>query len=182
MRLFLGIDLPDEIKIKIDKKIQSLKKEYPHFRWVPWENFHVTLYFFGEKNNLQKIKEKIEKIVWDQPLFYLYSLNIDIFANNKLVIYLNFRREKKIEKLAELIKSTFEDFKKNKDKRKFVPHLTLARGGRSSKQQYFALKRKIAKIKIDASFLVDKIILFESKLNNDRPVYKKLAFFNLQNI
>lgn len=178
MRLFLAIDLPDKVKEKLNNQIKFLKKEYPQFNWVSPENFHITIHFFGERNDLEKIKKRIEKLIWDQFFFHLYSLNIDIFVNNKLVVYLNFRREKKIEELAQIIKSNFDlNFVNIK---KFIPHLTLARGPRSSKQQYFALKRKLSKTKIDISFPVEKIILFESILNEKKPVYKKVACFELQ--
>lgn len=178
MRLFLAIDIPDNIKSKLERQVNFLKKQYPQFNWVSAENFHITIHFFGERDDLEKIKEKINKLIWNQFIFHLYSLNVDVFVNNKLVVYLNFRREKKIEELAQIIKSNFDINLANS--KKFIPHLTLARGPRSSKQQYFALKRKLSKTKIDIFFPVDKIILFESILSEKKPIYKKIASFSLQ--
>jgi len=177
MRLFLAIEVPEKIKAKLEKEIQLIKKEYPQFNWVTPENFHITLYFFGERNDLEKIKRRVKDLVWDQFAFHLYSFKLDVFVNNKLVVYLTFNREKKIEALALKIKNNFNN--NLVYNQKFIPHLTLARGPRSSKQQYFALKRKLEKTLIDISFPVKKIILYQSILDGRKPIYKKLETFDL---
>ena len=117
-------------------------------------------------------------MLFDRENFYLYSTTVDVFATQKLVIYLEFKREKRLEDVAELIKGNFDGNEYNE--RKFVPHLTLARGRRSSKQQYFALKKKLEKANIDISFKASKLVLFESILEGRKPIYKKLASFKLQ--
>ncbi|MGB9883490.1 MAG: RNA 2',3'-cyclic phosphodiesterase [Microgenomates group bacterium] len=175
MRLFLAIPIPEKIKLKLEKQIADIKKDYPQFNWVSNENFHITVHFFGERNDVEKIITKIKNLLWNQSTFYLYSFELDVFVNHKLITYLNFRRQKEIEDLAYLIKSNFEI---NYHPQKFVPHLTLARGPRSSKQQYFALQRKLKKTKIDISFPVEKLILFESILTGKKPFYKEIASFS----
>lgn len=177
MRLFLAIDLPEKTKQKLEKQITSLKREYPQFNWVSPENFHITIHFFGEREDAEKIKKRIENLLWNQQHFYLYSFNLDVFVKNKLITYLTFKREKQIESLAYLIKSNFETNSYLKEK--FIPHLTLARGPKSSKQQYFALQRKLSRININISFVVERLILFESILTGRRPVYKPIATFEL---
>ncbi|GAB4218882.1 MAG: RNA 2',3'-cyclic phosphodiesterase [Candidatus Microgenomates bacterium] len=177
MRLFLAIDLPDTVKAKLEKQIFFLKKQYPQFNWVTPENFHITLYFFGERQDSDKIIKKINDLLWNQMKFYLYSLNLNVFVHNKLITYLTFQREKKIEELAKVIRDNFEV--NNSFQKKFVPHLTLARSSKSSKQQYFALQRQLTKTKIDISFPVEKITLFESVLTGKKPIYKKIADFDL---
>jgi len=179
MRLFLAVDLPVKVKKQLDEQLEKIKKEYPQFNWVSVENFHVTIHFFGETDQVEKIKKRIKDIIWDQTRFFLYSLDADVFVNHKLVVYLTFRREKKIEELAERIKSNFSANSVNE--RKFVPHLTLARGPRSSKQQYFVLKKRLQNLQVDISFPVKKIVLFESILNGRKPIYKKVASFKLLN-
>ncbi len=177
MRLFLAIEVPNNIKDKLDNQLKKLKKLYPQFNWVQKENFHITLYFFGERDDVDKIKKTINDLIWDQEEFYLYSFDLDVFVKNNLIVYLNFYREKKIENLVEIIKKRFlnHDF----FVKKFIPHLTIARSSKSSKQQYFALKRYLKHNSIEISFLVDKIVLYQSILSNQRPIYKKLATFNL---
>jgi len=177
MRLFLAIDLPEKVKSELNLQLERIKKEYPQFVWADPENYHITIHFFGERNDMDKIKKRIKDIIWDQTIFYLYSFNLDVFVNHKLVVYLTFNREKKIEQLASRIKENFDG--NSVSDRKFIPHLTLARGPRSSKQQYFVLKKRLEKIDIDISFPVRRLILFESIFTGSKPVYNKLAVFNL---
>lgn len=177
MRLFLAVTLPDKVKEKLNTQLQEIKKEYPQFTWVAPENFHITVHFFGERTDLDKIKKRVGDLLWDQTIFYLYSFGLDVFVNNKLVVYLTFNREKKIEKLAERIKFNFDT--NSVSERKFIPHLTLARGPRSSKQQYFVLQKRLEKIDIDIAFKVEKLVLFESILDNNKPYYREVMSFNL---
>src|SRR3990167_10175449 len=162
MRLFLAIELKKKIKEELNKQIDDLRKQYPDFNWVSRENFHITVHYFGETNKLEKIKEKIKDLLYDRVSFHLYSMAVDVFATHKLLIHLGFKREKRLEDMAEMIKDNFDGNEYNE--RKFVPHLTLARGRRSSKQQYFALKKKMQKANIDISFKASKLVLFESTL------------------
>jgi 2'-5' RNA ligase len=177
MRLFLAIDLPKRVKKQIYTKIMQIRSEHPQYRWVSEENYHITIYFFGESDSVDRIKEKIEKIIWQTDSFYLYSRSVDMFSNGKHVLYLDFYRQKELEKLAQNLKEIFDP--QNKNKKKFIPHLTLARGKRSSKQQYFALSKKLNDININVNFPVEKITLFESILAADKPIYKKIAEFPL---
>lgn len=175
MRLFLAIDLPPKIKQTLDSQLAEIKKEYADLSWVSPENYHITVYFFGYADNADKIKQKLTDALYDQSEFHLYSRDIDIFSKRKIIAYLNFRREKKLENLAEKVFSIFQI----KSEEKFIPHLTLGRYRRPSKQQYLLLKKKLKRLPIDISFKVDKLILFESILEGPKPVYKKIAKINL---
>jgi len=176
MRLFLAIDLPKKTKKDLELQTREIKKDYPQFSWVSPDNYHITAHFFGEVKDKKRIKERIKNILYDQGDFYLYSLKAGLFINTKITIYLEFRREKKIEKLAAKISSSFgETFVR----RKFLPHLTLARTRIPSKQQYFVIKKRLEKLKIDLQFHVKEVYLFQSILGGKKPVYKKLARFPL---
>lgn len=98
MRLFLAIELSDKIKKEIDNQLAEIKKEYPQFQWVPNDNYHITIYFFGEISDHKKTINKLEQVLYDKELFYFYSTSVDLFIHHKITIHLNFRREKKVEK------------------------------------------------------------------------------------
>ena len=46
-RVFLAIDIPKEISEKISEIQKFLKKSNADVKWVPPENFHYNLKFFG---------------------------------------------------------------------------------------------------------------------------------------
>jgi len=177
MRLFLAIELPAKVQQKIGNYLKELRKNYPDFNWVVPENYHVTLYFFGETEKKEEIIKRIKKNIFDQESFHLYSGYLDLFMRKKIIIFLNFLREKKLEKLVKKINEEFYfDFSQQK---KYLPHLTLARCRVPSKQQYFLLKKRLRKINIVADFPVKKITLFQSILSGKKPVYKKVHVFDL---
>ncbi len=176
MRLFLAVELSDKIKKEIDNQLSEIKKTYPQFQWIPNDNYHITVNFFGEVNNQKKIINRLEEVLYDKESFYFYSTTLDLFIRNKITIYLNFKREKIIEKINEDINETFQIFENSV---KFTPHLTLARYKIPSKQQYFVLKKRLTKVSVDISFKINKLTLFKSILNENCSIYKKIHTFKL---
>jgi len=177
MRLFIAIEIPDKIKQKIEKETEYLKKRYPTFRWVKPENYHLTLLFLGEvkEKKLEKIKKRLEKATFSFSPFLLFSYSYSLFIHHKIVVYISFKREKQIEKLAKKIREEFKEFTLKNNSKKFIPHLTIARGKIPSKQQYFVLKKLLDKTLTDFHFKVEKITLYNSILTPQGPVYKKLS-------
>lgn len=177
MRIFLAIDLAPKVKDVLYQGLSDMRKEYPSWNWIDKENYHITLYFFGEvdEQNLPKLKSRIQDALYDQEHFYLYSQSADLFMKQKLTLFLTFRREKKIEELVGKLNTAFY----TKNGQRFIPHLTFARCKIPSKQQYFLLQKKISRISIDLEFVVDKIILFQSVLEGKKPIYKKLEATSL---
>lgn len=169
MRLFLAVDLPVKTKNELERQLDEIKHEYPQFSWIPRENYHITVHFFGEVTKLEKLIGHLKEKFYDKERFYLYSTDTNLFINQKIIIYLNFRKEKKLLNLEKIIG----------DKQGFIPHLTLARCRIPSKQQYFVLKKRFEKLEININFPVKQLVLFESLPNGKYPVYKKVAKFDL---
>jgi 2'-5' RNA ligase len=49
MRLFVAVDLPEEVREVLRKGLGHLKKDQPPARWVRPEGMHITLKFLGEQ-------------------------------------------------------------------------------------------------------------------------------------
>lgn len=177
MRLFLAIDPPKDVKLSINDQLTFFKKEYPQFEWTPIGNYHITLHFFGDVLDDKKVFLQLEELLYDQELFYLYSLNADMFTKHKITMYLNFRREKRLEEIVKRIKNKF--YLPEQRIERYIPHLTFAHFRIPSKQQYFVMKKKISKLNLDISFPVRKLFLFESILGGRNPIYKKIHTIKL---
>jgi len=169
MKVFLAVDLPVLTKKKLEDQLGEIKQEYPQFNWIPRKNFHITLHFFGEITKTEKLIDCLKERLFDKESFYLYSTDADLFINQKIIIYLNFRKEKKLLKIEKAVG----------DKKDFIPHLSFARWRIPSKQQYFVLKKRVKKLAVDISFPVKELVLFQTLPNGKYPVYKKLAKFPL---
>ncbi len=175
MRLFLAIDLPDEAKKAVEKQLLPLKREYADFRWVEPENLHLTLHFFGDVKNSDKIVEFMNDLVFDIPTFHLYSSELGLFIKNNITLYIGFQRNKILERVVRGIKERSA----LGTSRKFVSHLTFSRYRIPSKQQYLLIKKKLKNFALDIEFKVQTITLFESIPGTQKPVYKKIAEFPL---
>jgi RNA 2',3'-cyclic 3'-phosphodiesterase len=57
MRLFVALDIDDEIRNKISRFVDEMREFAPEARWVRPESLHVTLKFIGEK-----FEQEVEKI------------------------------------------------------------------------------------------------------------------------
>jgi RNA 2',3'-cyclic 3'-phosphodiesterase len=177
MRLFLAIDPPENVKQEISNQLIVFKHEYPMFEWKNMENYHITLHFFGDVSDEKSVFQRLKDLLYDAESFYLYSYNADMFTKNKITMFATFRREKKLESIVKKVKDRFYLPEQKIDR--YVPHLTFAKYRIPSKQQYFVIKKKLSKLKIDVSFQVKKIYLFESILGGKTPVYKKIHSITL---
>src|SRR5689334_22679691 len=64
MRIFIALDIPDEIRQKIMRFMDGVHEFAPDARWVRPESLHVTLKFIGENNveSVEKIKQELSTI------------------------------------------------------------------------------------------------------------------------
>lgn len=177
MKVFLAIELSNLVKKELEKQLLEIQHEYPQFDWIPIDNYHITIHFFGDVNESKSIFQELKNILYDQESFYLYSFQADMFIKNQITMFVNFRREKHLETIAYKVKEQFSLPDQRIDR--FIPHITFARFRIPSKQQYFVMKKKIHQVSIDLSFQVKKLVLFESVFGKKYPFYKKIHSIQL---
>lgn len=176
MRLFLALEIPEDIKKSISKQLEPLKKEYPDIKWVPEQNYHITLFFFGDQYEQKPLVEHIENITYDTDEFHLFSSENGIFMKQNLTFYVGFLKSPPIEQLVKRLKQELGIV----DDLSFFPHLTVAKYRIPSKQQYLLLKKKwLQQTEIEAEFPVTQITLLESVIEENVPTYAPQAKFPL---
>ena len=64
MRIFVGLDLEEEIRAKIARFLDGVRGFAPDARWVRPESLHVTLKFIGEQKEeqVEAITDRLRKI------------------------------------------------------------------------------------------------------------------------
>ena len=67
MRLFVALDIPDEIRARIRTFLEGVRGFAPDVRWVAAESLHVTLKFIGEQpgDKLGAIKGALASLTGD---------------------------------------------------------------------------------------------------------------------
>lgn len=176
MRLFLGIELPQTEKESLYKQLIPLIRKYPSFRWTHPDLYHATFQFFGEVEDVEKLKESIKTTLFDKPKFTLYGLGLGMFQTTELVLHMTYRREKLIDEIVTSLEKTYPTFVKQ---RPFVFHTCIGRAPRSSKQQFFLLRKTMERAEIEVSYPVNALTLFASAKNSEGRKFTKIEEFPL---
>lgn len=124
LRLFVGIDLPPELKLRLS----LLYSRIPEARWVDPGNLHLTLRFIGE------ISEAVAADV-DETLLCLrarrFSLQLagtGVFGGDRpRQLWVGVERHPELLALRDKIDQALVRIGLPPEPRKFAPHVTLAR-------------------------------------------------------
>ena len=184
MRLFVAVDLSTEIKDKINGLLQKIVKTNADVKWVKPENIHITIKFLGEveEKKVDIINCKLKETVSFFPVFDVNVRGVGSFPDwkNPRVIWIGIDRGK--EELKKLVETTEEIFHKElgfkKEERDFNAHITIAR------VRSFDNISKLKEV-MDASdsefgrFKVKELILMNSKLTPEGPIYVPISRFSL---
>ena len=176
MRLFIAIEIPEEIKdyiVKIQKNIDATTNK---IKFVNPNQIHLTLKFLGEvqPNIVENIKEELKKITFNPFSVYLDKIGVFPSESYIRVVWVGLNPEDKILDLQKNIDENLKKlFKKEKD---FKPHLTLARVKYIEDKKAFVDKLKKMNVenkKID----INSFKLIKSTLTPKGPIYEDLEVF-----
>lgn len=181
MRLFLGVSIPNESIKKIKTSIDAIKNEYPEFDWVPEQNYHLTIFFFGERSEdkIPDVIEGIEQTIFDLNPSQLSTSGLGLFVKKGINMHMSYERSKELEAIHNRIISVIGSQIPQKHDL-FTPHTTIAKYKLPSKQQYFHLKKKIKKIAVDIKIPFETLHLYESVTKKPFPEYRIIHTFHLQ--
>ncbi|HLD57717.1 MAG TPA: RNA 2',3'-cyclic phosphodiesterase [archaeon] len=185
MRLFVGIDLDENLKgkvLEIQKELEPLCK-FADLRLVERKNFHLTLKFLGDvqDNTVTEISERIKNTAENNQSFKISLSGLSFFGSgaNIRVIFLSLAegREKVIE-LERNLNQKLEDIRKEDFDPH--PHLTLARVGFVLDRNKVVEKLKeMEKIEVGEMY-VKEIKLFQSTLTKNGPGYSVVRSYDLK--
>lgn len=182
MRLFIAIDLPEDVKQRIEE-IKSSLKAIKGIKPVKKENLHLTMKFLGEvdDNKVKKIVDALKQVEF-KP-FTLFLGRLGFFPNEKRIRVL-WVDAVPPEPLLELKKGIDKALPQFKDNHPFQSHLTFARiKCLASVDDKKKLLELINNTKVEKKeFLVDKFKLYKSTLLPEGPVYEVFAGFPPENL
>lgn len=180
-RLFIAIPVSERSKEQIISGLLSNNyvKTLP-VRWSKPQNLHLTLQFLGEteEKRISELRQIINRIQPPQCHEELLFSNIGAFPDTEApkVVWLGINKN---EYLLELQQYISDELIKNRfsfDRKKFRAHLTLGRVKGMAIFPSNAVERLNeirSSINIDNSAM-DKIILYESLLRPNGPIYNSI--------
>ena len=181
-RVFIAIII--ELSTELQQDWQQLKHKLgtEKVRWVPSENFHITLRFLGSISEEQEkqVQNCILQACNNQPAFSFELGNFSYFKRRgkPVVVFVDLQ---KIEELTELATQINESLKNVGFEaiQKFRPHLTLGRIKHLKDESVFFEVMNNFKETHVQHIDVKEVILYESILHPEGPEYKIIQSFEL---
>ncbi|MBT3275854.1 MAG: RNA 2',3'-cyclic phosphodiesterase [Spirochaetales bacterium] len=171
MRAFLAIPISEELRSSLHAQIGDLKKQYPMCKWVDMRNYHITSLFLGtlETEQVKKVCNALEAMC--------LSCGGDI-SLDRLNCFPNCSRPATIvaglHDSSEITLKVYGEvsrvFSAYADRRKYSPHITLARVRRGSRVRNF----EPPGIGPFGKFTVERLVLYESRLEAGGAVYSEV--------
>jgi len=195
MRIFIGIDLEDDVREKIARFLEGVRGFAPDARWVRPESLHITVKFIGEQKpeQVEAMAERLRQVEETTIDIRLGGHGFFPTAKSPRVFWIGIRAGPELAALAASIDAAVAELGVAREDRPFSPHLTLARGGGGSgspKRQKsdrpnssFAVLNKRLETMGDLDFgamTAREFILYQSQLSPKGSKYTKLQRFPLK--
>jgi 2'-5' RNA ligase len=178
-RLFVAVEIPYEAKQIVDEAVEAWRVVFPHARWVPLENWHVTLKFLGATLPRQHewVLGAVEDVAGSHAPVSARLRGLGAFPSGARARVLWTGIDDPAEELgsiaADLGAALSKEFRA--EMRAFHPHLTVARSEPPLQlpQEYGATSL------LTKSFSIERLVVFQSHLRRPAPCYEPIAAFPL---
>ena len=182
IRSFLAIELDPELVPKILDVQKEFKKTNSNIKYVPSQNMHFTLKFFGniDFNMVEDISAAVLKVIKNYSSFDLNIKKCGCFPNKNVikVLWLGLDEGSPIKDIQKDLDKEFRKlgFKKEKN---FISHLTIGRvKSPKGKKEIRNTIEKLEDVEI-GQMTVSKICLKQSTLTPQGPIYEDIKVFEL---
>jgi len=169
MRLFVGLELPWEV---CQRLAMLSGAGIPGAKWVPAENYHVSLRFIGETPG--HVAEEIDHTLAsvNAPCFSLTLKGIGTFnkGGRSSVLWVGVERNPQLDHVQSKIETSLQRCGLEPERRRFQPHVTLARLDNPPEAKLANFVQAHNLFRADP-VPVEHFTLFSSLLGKDHAVY-----------
>ena len=180
MRVFVALEIPDEVREAIRSLIGQLEKNCRGARWAHVEGMHVTLKFIGEvpPERVGRIQAELAAVRSDQPVELSFR-DVGFFPNERhpRVFWAGITATPNLTELATEVERRMESLGIPREQRPFRPHLTLARfKSEEGLEQLREALRNFKSLEF-GSTRAQEFHLYQSQLKPRGAEYTRLATF-----
>ena len=169
MRLFVALDLPRSLRTRLS----FLGGGLPGVRWVPPENYHVTLRFIGElpKWRAEEIDEALCNLRASSFSLQLAGVGAFSKAGRVTSLWVGVERTPALEHLQQKIETALRRAGLDRERRRFTPHVTLARldGVPEAKVAAWVQSHNLFR---SEPIAIERFTLFSSRLGKEQAAYE----------
>ena len=187
-RLFVAVELPDDIIKVVENTQKALKRTIPPgaAKWTTSQGFHLTLKFLGEVrvDHIEDIVSGLAEASRRHDPFTLSVAGLGCFPNMQRprVLWLGLAGSvRNLAALQQSVEASISPLGFPTEERGFHPHLTLARTSRNASREEVAALGKAAERGIGelGSWTVESISLMRSQLRPEGAIYTHEAIISL---
>lgn len=198
MRLFVALDIEEDIRNRIAQFMDGVRATAPDARWLNPESLHVTLKFIGEKPDamVKQIEAALDRIEAGPIELQFRETGFFPTARSARVFWVGIEADSGLAQLAKKVEQVSAGIGIPEEQRAFSPHLTLARAGIGTgagsgapgwrkgdrvNRQFAKLQERLEKTApLDfGTMTAREFFLFRSQLSSQGARYTKIARFGL---
>ena len=179
MRLFTGIDLPEDVQDRLERLLVRLRPT-AHLNWIPVYNLHITTKFIGAwpEQDLDRLTAALSQTPQSHAINIMIQ-GVGWFPNphHPRVFWAGVIGGDALADLAKQTEDLLEPLGLKREERAFSPHLTLARIRQPVPLQ--AMRQAIGQIESleFGSFEADRFYLYSSRPGPAGSLYTKVREF-----
>lgn len=183
MRLFIALDIPEEIRERLRQYSERVQAFAPDARWARIESLHFTLKFIGEvkEEKLPKIKDALAQIK-AQP-FPVEFKDIGFFPAPKSarVFWAGVNASDALPQLVSATETAVEKIGIARENRPYHAHLTLARAPEGMRHCFRLLQERLSAGESPhfGTMTAQEFFLYQSQIMRGGARYTKLHRFPL---
>ena len=182
MRLFIAVDIPDDVQSALETAIAPFRVRVPAARWTQQSGWHMTLKFLGTTwpRLVEEVQGAMATAASEAGSFRSALTEVGVFASpgRTRVVWVGLADpDNRFAAIARRLDGLLED-SFVPEKRELTPHLTLARINPPRDIREFApelLGLSVA----SREFPVEALVLYQSHLSPRGARYEALARFPL---
>lgn len=177
-RLFVALPVPEEIA----DGLIALQTGVPDARWVPPENFHVTLCFAGEVqgSTMRDFEEELADIAG--PPFPVAIAGVEQFSSGRQPRALVARVETtdRLDWLQQKVSAVARNCGIQLERRKYRPHVTLARFGSRAETGHHIAQFMASHGTFRAGpWIAEHFALYSSRTGRNGSIYTEESAYDL---
>lgn len=191
MRLFVALDIEDDIRARIHRFVQGVAGFAPDARWIKPQSLHITLKFIGEQplGTLEPIQAALNSVKFQPIEIKLAGYGFFPGPQRPRTFWTGIDAGPNLASLANAVDEALIPLAIPKETHFFNPHITLARPtGRPSRQrkdgdgQFTKLRDKLSALPAPefGTMTAREFFLYESQLSSSGSAYTKIARFEFQ--
>jgi 2'-5' RNA ligase len=176
LRLFVALALPAALRAEIAGLVGGI----PGARWVPPENYHLTLRFIGEIEpwRAQEVDDALMAIRARPFTLQLAGVGTFEKAGRIQSLWVGAERNDALTHLQTKVETALQRVGLAPERKRFSPHVTLARTDRATPEKLMAFVQAYNLFRA-TPVEVEHFTLFSSRLGKEASVYTPEVDYNL---